>query len=119
MELCPVGSLNDELLRHGPMSPAQVMPGVVGTGGQGAAPADAQTFDQDIVKANPAVRAVCSVPALLASRRGVARQIPARDWEIQVLPPDEASFDSGARAYRCIANLLIGNSPTTSQFGTP
>lgn len=82
-------------------------------------PADAQTFDQDIVEANPAVRAVCSVPVLLASRRGVARQIPARDWEIQVLPPDEASFDSGARAYRCIANLLIGNSPTTSQFGTP
>ncbi len=80
-------------------------------------PADAATFDQDIVAADPAVRAVCSVPVLLRSRQGRARRIPASGWDIEVLPPDEAAFSSGARAYRCVANILGGTDPTTSQLG--
>jgi Protein kinase domain len=80
-------------------------------------PADVRTFDQNIVAANPSVRAVCSMPVLMRSRRGRARQIPARSWEIDVLPPDEAAFDSGARAYRCVAHLLTGPDPRTAQFG--
>ena len=79
-------------------------------------PADASTFDEDIVSANPAVRAVCSLPVLLASRAGRARRIPARAWAIDVLPPDESQFSSGARAYRCLAHVLTGRDPATSQF---
>ena len=29
----------------------------------------------------------------------------------------EAAFDSGARAYRCVAHLLRTRNPRTSQFG--
>jgi hypothetical protein len=32
------------------------------------------------------------------------------------MPPDEAAFDIGARAYRCVARALTGPAPTTSQF---
>jgi len=80
-------------------------------------PADARTYDQNIVAANPAVRAVCAMPVLLRSRRGRARQIPAGSWEIDVLPPDEAAFDSGARAYRCIAHVVTGSHLSTPEFG--
>ena len=69
-------------------------------------PADARTYDQSIVAANRAVRAVCSMRVLLRSRRSHLKQIPAGSWEIEVLPPDEAAFSSGARAYRCIAICL-------------
>jgi hypothetical protein len=53
---------------------------------------------------------------MLASRQGRARLRPAADWEIQVLPPSEAAFDSGARAYRCVATE-IGHLPGVTQFG--
>ena len=78
-------------------------------------PTDAQTFDQPTLAENPTVRAVCSMPVLLASRRATARQIPARSWQIEVLPPTEAAFDSGSRVYRCLADE-IGHQPTASQF---
>jgi len=80
-------------------------------------PADAQTYDVNIVQTNPSVRAVCSTAVLLKSRRGPALRIPGSAWEIYVLPPDEAAFSSGARAYRCIAHVLSGTAPSTSQFG--
>jgi hypothetical protein len=80
-------------------------------------PAGVRTFDQDTVAANPTVRAVCSMRVLLASRRGAARQLPAGSWQIAVLPPDEAAFDSGARAYRCLAARSSGAEVGTSQFG--
>jgi hypothetical protein len=80
-------------------------------------PGDVRTFDQAIVQKNATVEAVCSMRVLLASRRGVARQVPAGSWEIEVMPPDEAAFDSGARAYRCVAHSLSGAAPSTSQFG--
>jgi len=54
---------------------------------------------------------------LLTSRRGQARQIPKRSWEIDVLPPDQTAFDSGARAYRCLAHPLTRHPPRTAQFG--
>jgi hypothetical protein len=54
---------------------------------------------------------------LLRSRLRVARLIPPRAWEVAVMPPDEAAFDSGARAYRCVAHLLRTRNPRTSQFG--
>jgi len=80
-------------------------------------PSDASTYDENIVAANPAVRAVCSMSVLLRSRQGRARQIPASSWEITVMPPDEAAFSSGARAYRCLAHPLPGPDPSTSEFG--
>ena len=79
-------------------------------------PADARTFDQPTLAENPTVRAVCSLRILLASRRGKARQIPASRWRADVLPPTEAAFDSGARTYRCVANLIYSQ-PHASQFG--
>jgi hypothetical protein len=78
-------------------------------------PADAQTFDEPTLAANPSVRAVCSLPVLLASRRVTARRIPAGSWQIEVLPPTEAAFDSGMRTYRCVAGVT-GSEPSTSQF---
>jgi len=80
-------------------------------------PADVRTFDQAIVAKDPAVAAVCSMRVLLASRRPAARDIPPGSWAIEVMPPDEASFGSGARAYRCVAHSVSGPDPSTSQFG--
>ncbi len=79
-------------------------------------PAGVRTFDQSIVEANPTVGAVCSMHVLLASRLGAAREIPQGSWQIQVLPPDEAAFQGGARAYRCVAHQIGGTSPR-SEFG--
>jgi Protein kinase domain len=78
-------------------------------------PAGARTFDQPSLTENPTVRAVCSLPVLLASRRVDARRIPASSWQIEVLPPTEAAFDSGTRTYRCVADIT-GSQPSTSQF---
>jgi hypothetical protein len=78
-------------------------------------PAGARTFDEPTLAENPTVRAVCSLPVLLASRRVDARRIPASSWQIEVLPPTEAAFDSGTRTYRCVADVT-GRQPDTSQF---
>ena len=78
-------------------------------------PAGVRTFDQDAVGADRVVRTVCSETVMLASRRGQARRLPARDWRIDVLPPSEAAFSSGTRVYRCLANE-IGQQPRLSQF---
>jgi serine/threonine protein kinase len=78
-------------------------------------PADAQTFDEPTLAENPTVRAVCSLKVLLASRRLDARRIPASSWQIQILPPTEAAYDSGTRTYRCVADIT-GSQPSTSQF---
>jgi hypothetical protein len=80
-------------------------------------PAGVRTFDADSVAGNLTVSAVCSTRVLLASRRGTALGVPAGSWQITVLPPDEAAFDSGARAYRCLAHQSTGPGPSTSQFG--
>jgi len=80
-------------------------------------PAGVRTFDADTVAANPTVSSVCSMRVLLASRRGAARQLPAGSWQIAVLPPDEAAFNGGARAYRCLAARSSGAETSTSQFG--
>jgi hypothetical protein len=80
-------------------------------------PAGVRTFDQPTVAGSPTVRAVCSMRVLLASRRGAARQLPSASWQITVLPPDEAAFESGARAYRCLAGRSSGGESSTSQFG--
>jgi hypothetical protein len=82
----------------------------------GVMPAAASTSDTDIVAKGPTVRAVCSVSVLLRSRAGAAQKIPAASWDIEVAPPDEAAFDSGARAYRCLAHVLTGPDPAHSQF---
>ena len=62
------------------------------------------------------MRAVCSLAVLLRSRRPAARLIPPRSWEIDVLPPDQESYASGARAYRCLAHAQSGPDPRTSEF---
>jgi hypothetical protein len=82
----------------------------------GILPAAASTSDAVIVAKNPTVRAVCSAAVLLRSRAGAARKIPAASWEIDVVPPGEAAYDSGARAYRCLAHVLTGPDPAESQF---
>jgi hypothetical protein len=78
-------------------------------------PAEVQTYDQPTVAADPTVRRVCSEAVMLASRQGPARRLPAPDWDIQVLPPSETSYDSGSRVYRCLANE-IAHEPRVSQF---
>jgi hypothetical protein len=91
-------------------------PHVWETFGIGILPAAASTSDTAIVAKDPTVRAVCSAAVLLRSRAGTAQKIPAASWEIEVVPPDEAAFDSGARAYRCLAHALTGPDPAQSQF---
>jgi hypothetical protein len=78
-------------------------------------PAGARTFDQPTLAENPTVRAVCSLRVLLASRRAAARRIPVSSWQIEVLPPTEAAYDSGTRTYRCVADVT-GAQPGTSEF---
>jgi hypothetical protein len=78
-------------------------------------PAGAQTVDEPTLAENPTVRAVCSLPVLLDSRRVGARRIPASSWQIEVLPPTEAAYNSGARTYRCVASVT-GSQVSTSQF---
>jgi hypothetical protein len=80
-------------------------------------PAGVRTFDQQAVARNPVVSAVCSMRVLLQSRLGAARQIPRASWAVEVMPPDEAAFDSGDRAYRCLAHRTTGPDPSTAQFG--
>ena len=48
---------------------------------------------------------------------GRGAPLPAGSWQITVLPPDEAAFGGGARAYRCLAHRSSGPDPSTSQFG--
>jgi hypothetical protein len=69
------------------------------------------------VQQNPIVSAVCSMRVLLESRQGAARRLPRASWRVEVMPPDEAAFDSGDRAYRCLAHRASGTDPSTVQFG--
>jgi hypothetical protein len=78
-------------------------------------PADARTFEQPTLEKNPTVSAVCSMRVVLASRRSGALRIPVSAWQVDVLPPSEPAFDSGTRAYRCVANI-IGRQPRVSLF---
>jgi hypothetical protein len=79
-------------------------------------PADAQTFDQPTLEANPTVRAVCSIQVLLRSRRGQASRTPPGEWQADVLPPTETAYGGGSRTYRCVA-ARIGDQPAQSAFG--
>ncbi|MGO9079450.1 MAG: serine/threonine-protein kinase [Streptosporangiaceae bacterium] len=83
----------------------------------GILPGDARTFDQTLVAQDKTVRAVCSMAVLLRSRRGAGLRRPARGWQIMALPPDEAAFYAGARAYRCVASSTSGTELRGSQFG--
>ncbi|HEV2377514.1 MAG TPA: protein kinase [Streptosporangiaceae bacterium] len=82
----------------------------------GILPADASTYNVNTVQANPTVRAVCSARVLARSRVGAARLIPGGRWNIQVVPPDEAAYNTGVRTYRCLASPGYHVS-RTSQFG--
>ena len=66
-------------------------------------PSESATFNVNIVQANPTVQAICSAKVLLASRTGAALQVPPSAWSIQVMPPDEAAYDTGVRTVRCLA----------------
>jgi hypothetical protein len=83
----------------------------------GILPVGARTFDQTTVERSRIVSAVCSMQVLLKSRQGAARLLPRAAWAVEVMPPDEAAFDSGNRAYRCLAHLTRGPDPSTVQFG--
>jgi serine/threonine protein kinase len=84
----------------------------------GIMPSGSSGFNVDVVQANPTVRAVCSSAVLLRSRVGQARQIPLKKWMIQVVPPDEAAYDSGVRTYRCLASSSGLDGATSPQFGS-
>lgn len=79
-------------------------------------PTEAATFDVNIVQANPTVRAVCSTRVLLASRTGAALRVPRSAWRVQVMPPDEAAYNTGVRTYRCLAGHGL-DKLRSSQFG--
>jgi len=79
-------------------------------------PSESATFNVNIVQANPTVQALCSTKVLLASRTGAALQVPKSAWSIQVMPPDEAAYDTGVRTVRCLAGLDL-DQLKTSQFG--
>jgi len=79
-------------------------------------PQPVQTFYQNIVGANKLVKAVCATAVMMRSRTPGARRLGAPRWEIDVLPPSEAAFNSGAREYRCIARLKDGTALIGSAF---
>jgi serine/threonine protein kinase len=83
----------------------------------GIMPASAATFNADALGNNPTVRSVCSSAVMRQSQTSQAKQIPPGKWEIQVVPPDEAAFDTGVRTYRCIAWDGRPNGADNSQFG--
>jgi len=79
-------------------------------------PSESATFNVNIVQANPTVQALCSTKVLLASRTGAALQVPQSAWSTQVMPPDEAAYDSGVRTVRCLAGHGL-DELKTPQFG--
>jgi Protein kinase domain len=79
-------------------------------------PSESATFNVNIVQANPTVRALCSLKVLLASRTGAALRVPQSAWSIQVMPPDEAAYDTGVRTVRCLAGLGL-DELKSAQFG--
>ena len=79
-------------------------------------PSESATFNVNIVQANPTVQAICSAKVLLASRTGAALPVPQSAWSIQVMPPDEAAYDTGVRTVRCLAGHGL-DELKTSQFG--
>jgi hypothetical protein len=79
-------------------------------------PTESATFDVNIVQANLTVQAVCSTKVLLTSRTGAALQVPQSAWRIQVMPPDEAAYDTGVRTVRCLAGHGL-DELKTPQFG--
>ena len=79
-------------------------------------PSESATFNVNIVQANPTVQALCSTKVLLASRTGAALRVPQSSWRTQVMPPDEAAYDTGVRTVRCLAGHGL-DELKTSQFG--
>jgi hypothetical protein len=79
-------------------------------------PHPVQTFYQNIVQQNRLVKSVCSTAVMMRSRTSGARRFGAPRWEIDVLPPSESSFNSGAREYRCIARIEDGTALIGSAF---
>jgi hypothetical protein len=79
-------------------------------------PSDSATFNVNVVQANPVVQALCSTKVLLASRTGAALKVPQSAWTTQVMPPDEAAYDTGIRTVRCLAGHGL-DELTSSQFG--
>jgi hypothetical protein len=79
-------------------------------------PSASSTFDVNIVQANPTVQALCAAKVMLASRTGAALQVPPSAWQIEVMPPDEAAYDTGVRTVRCVAGHGL-DALTSAQFG--
>jgi len=79
-------------------------------------PSESATFNVNVVQANPTVQALCSTKVLLASRTGAALPVPQSAWSIEVMPPDEAAYDTGVRTVRCLAGHGL-DALTSAQFG--
>jgi hypothetical protein len=79
-------------------------------------PSESATFNVNIVQANLTVQALCSLKVLLASRTGAALTVPQSAWMIQVMPPDEAAYNTGVRTVRCLAGHGL-DELKSAQFG--
>jgi hypothetical protein len=79
-------------------------------------PSEVATYNVNLVQANPTVQALCSMQVLLASRTGAALRVPQSEWHTQVMPPDEAAYNTGVRSVRCLAGRTYG-ALDSAQFG--
>lgn len=80
-------------------------------------PSESATYDSNIVQANPTVQAICSAKVMLASRAGAALRLSQSGWTIQVMPPDEAAYNTGTRTFRCLARRAL-DALKSSEFGS-
>jgi serine/threonine protein kinase len=68
-------------------------------------PSDGVTNNQRELSKHPLVRKLCSREVMAESRAGAARDIAAKEWTVDVLPPSQAEFDKGSRIFRCVATV--------------
>ncbi|MGW4642679.1 serine/threonine-protein kinase [Sphaerisporangium sp. NPDC004334] len=76
-------------------------------------PPDGVTADLSELEKHPVVRKLCSLPVLLRSRYGAARNIAAGKWMVSALPPSPEAFKEGVRIYRCVGARLGDERPGT------
>ncbi|MFC7387649.1 protein kinase domain-containing protein [Sphaerisporangium rhizosphaerae] len=74
-------------------------------------PPDGVTADLSELEKHPVVKKLCSLPVLLRSRYGAARNIAAGKWMVSALPPSPEAFKEGVRIYRCVGARLGDERP--------
>jgi hypothetical protein len=76
-------------------------------------PVNAITWNLTDLEKNPAVRRLCSLRVLLASRYARAKLVPAAKWSVTPLPPTKEAFGRGVRIYRCVGTVIGKEGPGT------